>query len=339
MLRCAVATSALLRRAPAACRAAPRLLARPLSSTPAAAATAPIVDIKSEADFNTLVVQASAQPPPVGGPVIVDFYADWCGPCKQLTPRLEALVRAAGGAVRLAKIDVDALGELAGAMQVRSLPTVVLIHGGKLVDQFQGALPDPELKKWVDKAIALAGGPGGGEKALEAAAEALASGDVAEATRAYSEVLALPEHAASATAGLALCALEDDNLALAQELVAEIHSKHAGDADKPDVRKAISRVALAADAADGGGRGLSELRAAVAAAPADHAVRYELAQALIGSGDDAEAIDELLSIIKKERAWNEGAAKTLLLQVFDSLGSGHELVSSGRRRLANILLI
>ena len=236
-----------------------------------------MVEIRSEADFNSLVVKASQQAPPVGGAVIVDFYADWCEPCKTLTPKLEGLVAAAQGAVRLAKINVDALPELAQAMQVRSLPTVALVHKGKLVDSFQGVQPDPQLKAFVEKAVKLAGGAAPAA-ALEEAATLLEGGEVGGATQRYSELLALPEHAASATAGLAMCALADDNLALAQELVAELHSKYPSDLDAALVRKAISKVGLAGES-EGDGRPVAELQALLDANPADHDARYELAQA------------------------------------------------------------
>ena len=144
--------------------------------------TAQIVEIKSPQEFEQLAVVASAQPPPVGGPVILDFYADWCGPCKQLTPKLEKLVMASQGAVRLAKINVDNLPEIAQALQVKSLPTVMLLHAGKLVDQFTGVLPDAQIKQFVDKAAALVGGAGVGPRALEEAATLLEGGDVPGAT-------------------------------------------------------------------------------------------------------------------------------------------------------------
>lgn len=290
---------------------------------------------------------ASQQPPPVGGPVIVDFYADWCEPCKQLTPALEKLVTAADGAVRLAKVNVDALPELAQALQVKSLPTVMAVHKGKLVDSFQGALADDKLKAWVDKVVALAGGPGVGKRALEVASELLEAGNLPEATQAYAELAALPEFGASAHAGLALCALADDNLAMANEMVASLHKKFPGELDKPDVKKAVSKVGLAADADDGTGRSLTELRAALEAEPLSHATRLELAQKLMGASDSDQAVDELLFILRKTARKKEdaaaaeaaAAAKEYLFKVFDVLGPESDLSKTGRRRLANILLV
>ena len=330
------------------------LLARALSAMPppppppgAAAAgaggknTQSVVEITSPQEFDQLCVQASATPPPVGGPVILDFYADWCQPCKQLTPKLTRMVENANGAVRLAKINVDNLPELAQALQVQSLPTVMLLHMGKLADSFQGALPDAQLKKFVDKAIGLAGGPGGaaGPQALEAAQKLLDEGDVPGATGAYAELLALPELAASARAGLALCALKDDNLSLAQEFVAQLHKEHPDDLSKPDVRKAISTIALAEDAPASDGRAPSELRKLLEADPKDHAARFELAQALLAEGAQEEAIDELLLIVRRDRNWEGGKSRDLLLKLFEALGNDSDLTKKGRRKLSNYLLL
>jgi putative thioredoxin len=317
----------------------PRVAARMLSTAaPAASGTSAVVEIRSNNDFEQMVVQASQQAPPVGGAVIVDFYADWCEPCKTLTPKLEALVAAAQGAVRLAKINVDALPEIAQAMQVKSLPTVAVIHKGKLVDSFTGVQPEAQVKAFVEKAVQLSGGAGSGKRALEEAEKLLEGGELGGATQLYGDLLGLPEHAAPATAGLAMCALADDNLALAQELVAELHAKHASSLNSSIVRKAISKVGLAGGT-DGDGRPVAGLEALLAADPADHAARYELAQALLGRSEHEAAVGELLHIIKKDRAWNEGAPKALLFQVFDSLGSDSDVVKGGRRKLSNILLM
>lgn len=316
-----------------------------LSTKPSTAAqpnTGAIVEIKNAADFESLVMGASKDPPPKGGPVVVDFYADWCQPCKALTPKLEKLISAKGGSVRLAKLNVDNLAELAQALQVKSLPTVMLVHEGKLVDSFTGSVPDDQLAAFVDKAVGLAGGADVGKRSVEEAAALLHEGQLAEATALYSELLALPEHAASATAGLSLCALADDppNLSLAQELVADLHKQFPQALNAPDVRRAIGKVALAAEGVGAeGGRSLDELRAEVDHQPLAHETRFELAQALLHSGDEAAACDELLRILKKDKTWNEGAAKALLLQIFDSLGGESEVVKKGRRRLANIVLM
>ena len=318
----------------------------PPTPPPAAANnTAQVVEIRSAQDFEQLAVAASAQPPPIGGPVILDFYADWCGPCKQLTPKLESLIVNSGGAVRLAKVNVDNLPEIAQALQVQSLPTVMLLHDGKLVDQFKGVLPDEQLKSFIEKAVQLAGGADVGPRAIESANALLEEGDVSAAAQAYAELLALPEHAPSARAGLALCALKDEppNLALAQDLIAELHKAHADALGKPDVRRAISTVALAAemsDAGDGGGASEAELRAKLEAEPKDHETRYALAQKLLQAGDQEKSIDELLLILRRGgKVWNESAAKVQLLKLFDALGNDHPLVKKGRRRMNSYILM
>jgi len=244
--------------------------------------------------------------------------------------------------VRLAKINTDHLPEIAQALQVAKLPTVMLLHKGKLVDSFQGVLPDASLKQFVDKAIGLAGGPGtnAGPQALKQAAALLEDGDLPGATAMYAELMALPEIAASARAGLALCALKDDNLALAQDMVAELHKQHGKDLGLPDVRKAISTVMLAAEApADGDGRAPAELLALLETNPRDHHARFEYAQTMLAAGDQAEAIEQLLLIVRRDKAWEGGKHRELLLKLFEALGNDHELVKKGRRKLSNYVLI
>ena len=325
--------------------AAPRgLLARALSTAPPAAAaanTGAIVEIASAADFETLVMKASTQAPPVGGPVILDLYADWCEPCKKLTPILERLVVQSAGSVRLAKVDVDKLPELAQALQVKSMPTVMLVHQGKLVDSFVGLPDDAAIAAFVQKATELAGGAGSAQKALEAAAAFLEAGDLPQAAAAYSELAQLPEHAATAAAGLAMCALKDDNLALAQDLVADLTKKHPDKLSEPTVRKAVNAVALAAEAPAGDGRSVADLRAALELDAKDHAARYELAQALYAGGDSAGAVDELLTLLKKDKTWSadEAVPRDFLFKIFEALGNGDDVTKAGRRRLANIMLV
>lgn len=210
-----------VRRSASLLRAHGPVLRQSMRSLSTTANTKSVVEIQTAMEFEDLCVKASNTPPPIGGPVVVDFYADWCGPCKQLTPKLTSLVEGAQGAVRLAKVDVDKLPEIAQALQIKSLPTVILLHQAKIVDSFQGVVPDAQLKAFIDKAIGLAGGAAVGPRALEEAAALLEAGDVPSATAGYADLLALPELAARARAGLAMCALKDEppNIALAQEFV------------------------------------------------------------------------------------------------------------------------
>eukprot|EP00307_Rebecca_sp_RCC1486_P009600 CAMPEP_0119418244 /NCGR_PEP_ID=MMETSP1335-20130426/17752_1 /TAXON_ID=259385 /ORGANISM="Chrysoculter rhomboideus, Strain RCC1486" /LENGTH=396 /DNA_ID=CAMNT_0007443473 /DNA_START=41 /DNA_END=1228 /DNA_ORIENTATION=- len=287
--------------------------------------TAAIVEV-NRANFEQLVIRASMEDPPVGGAVIIDAYADWCGPCKQLTPKLERLVTASGGAVRLAKLNVDVEQELAQSLQITQLPTVLLVHKGKLVDSFTGAVPDQQLAQFVTKAVQLAGGAASGERALDEAGAAFEAGDYARAEGLYHALTRLPEHAAEATAGLAMCALRAGDHATAKTLVARLHESHKDALDRPRVRQAIAQLELVADVegaegvAEGGG--LDELRAAVAADDGAPEPKFALAQALVARGEPAEAIELCLAILRAERGWNEGAAKEFLFKIFDSLGGG-----------------
>ena len=163
--------------------------------------------------------------------------------------------------------------------------------------------------------------------------------DVPGATAAYAELMALPEMAASARAGLALCALKDDNLALAQELIAALHKDHPSDLSLPDVRKAISTVALADDAPASDARPPSELLKLLDADPKDHEARFELAQTLLAGGDYEGTIDHLLLIVRRAKTWNENAHRDLLIKIFDSLGNDNELVKKGRRKMSNYILL
>lgn len=205
------------------------------------AQTAAIVEVDT-ASFETLVVKASLAEPPVGGAVIVDAYADWCGPCKTLTPKLERLVLAQKGAVRLAKLNVDNNPELAQSLQIKSLPTVLLVHKGKLVDSFTGALADAQLAAFVKKAADLGGGGAAAETALADAAKALEAGEVEKASALYSALGQLPEHAADAAAGLALCAVRAGNGADARSLAATLVEHFKADLARPLVKQALAQV-------------------------------------------------------------------------------------------------
>ncbi|MEP6968424.1 MAG: co-chaperone YbbN [Pseudomonadota bacterium] len=277
----------------------------------------------SDATFAADVIEASKIQP-----VIVDFWATWCGPCKQLTPALEKAVTAAKGAVKLVKIDIDKNPVMAGQLRVQSIPTVYAFAGGKPVDGFMGAVPDSQLKAFVDKLV----GPAAVsevEELMGLAKESLELGDIGGAAQGFAEVLQLePEHL-GAIGGLARCYLAGGDAERAAEAAA-MAPEGASNPDLDSVRAALSLAAAAPSDSGGAERRL-------AADPLDHEARLELAKALAGKGEFAAAADHLLTLIERDRDWNEGAARKQLLTIFEAAGQGSDVAKQGRRRLSSIL--
>ena len=277
------------------------------------------------------VIEASQQVP-----VIVDFWATWCGPCKQLGPALEKAVTEAKGAVRLVKIDVDKNQQLAQQMRIQSIPTVYAFFQGRAVDAFNGALPESQVKSFVAKLAELGGaelGPSPIEEALEQAEAALEAGDAGTASAIYNQVLAHEPANLPALAGLTLALVAAGELKRAREVLGRVPADKTSDAA---VAKAAAALDLAEQAQGAAGQ-LGELQAKVAADPNDHQARHDLALALYAAGEQEKALDELLEIVQRNRAWNEEAARKQLVKFFEALGPTHPLTLSARRRLSSLL--
>ena len=294
-----------------------------LRDTTAAPAAADLIKTGTDASFAADVIEASKVQP-----VIVDFWATWCGPCKQLTPALEKAVLAAKGAVKLVKIDVDKNPGFAGQLRVQSIPTVYAFVDGRPVDAFMGAVPDSQLKAFIDK-LAGPAGPSEVAQILDMAKESLELGDIGGAAQAFAQALQMEPDNLKAIAGLARCYLNGGDIERASEVV-DMAPPGAKDADLDSVKAALALAAQGA--AETGG-----LEQRLAADPDDHEARFELAGALAGRGDLAQAADHLLTIIARDRAWNDEAARKQLLTVFEAAGAASDVAKQGRRRLASIL--
>lgn len=292
-------------------------------------AAADLIKDVTEADFMAEVVDASQEVP-----VIVDFWAPWCGPCKTLGPQLEAAVTAAKGAVKMAKVNVDENQMIAGQMRVQSIPTVYAFYKGQPIDGFQGALPESEIKKFVERVISEAGGDasGGLDDAIAAAEEMLEEGAVADAMQTFSAIVGEDPMNAPAFAGMARCYLAMDQV---DEAEAVLNGVPAEISSAAEIEAVHAKIALARQAVEAGP--VDELRARVAESPEDLQARFDLAQALSAAGDTQGAVDELLTLFGKDREWNDGAAKTQLFTIFDALSANDPIVLNGRRRLSSMI--
>lgn len=288
-----------------------------------APARADVIKDGADASFRADVLETS-----LTTPVIVDFWAPWCGPCKQLGPAIEKAVLAAKGKVKLVKIDIDKHPQYAGQLRVQSIPAVFAFVGGRPVDGFTGALPDSQVKAFVDRLAAQAPADETDEL-LALAKESLALGDLGGAAQAYARILQSDPGHLKALGGLARVYLDGGDAERARQIV-DMAPADAKDPDLDGVRAALALAESAPSDAAGFERRLQ-------VNPDDHEARLELARALAGQGRWQAAADHLLHIIERDRAWGDEAARKQLLTVFEAAGPLSDVTRQGRRRLSAIL--
>ena len=283
----------------------------------------------SEADFMAEVVDRSQEVP-----VIVDFWAPWCGPCKQLGPALEAAVTAARGAVVMAKVNVDEAQMIASQLRIQSIPTVYAFYKGQPVDGFQGALPASELKAFIDRVVQVSGGDasGGLDEAVAPAEEMLEQGAATDAAQTFAAILEEDPVNAAAYGGFVRAHIAMDDLDQAEAI---LNGAPVEISKSAELEAAHAQLALARQAENAGP--VADLTAQVEADPDDHQARFDLAQALYAKGDAAGAVDQLLELFRRDREWNEGAAKTQLFTIFEALKANDPVVLNGRRKLSSMI--
>ena len=283
----------------------------------------------SETTFMQEVVEASKEKP-----VIVDFWAPWCGPCKTLGPQLEEAVKAANGAVTMAKVNVDENQMIAGQMQVQSIPTVFAFANGQPVDGFQGAVSGSEIKAFVDRVVAANGGEveNGLDSAIKSAEQMLIEGDFEAAIETFSAILEEDSVNLKSYVGLIKSHLALDDLDQAEAILNGVPIEIS---QNPEFESVHAQIELAKQAREAGP--INDLVFLVEQKPDDHDARFKLAQALHGAGQIEEAVDQLLELFKRDREWNDGAAKSQLLTIFEALEPNNAIVLSGRRQLSSMI--
>jgi putative thioredoxin len=283
----------------------------------------------SEATFMQDVVEASKE-----RPVIVDFWAPWCGPCKTLGPQLEEAVKAANGAVTMAKVNVDENQAIAGQMQVQSIPTVFAFSNGQPVDGFQGAVSASEIKAFVDRVVAANGGEveSGLDSAVASAEQMLDDGEFEAAIETFSAILEEDANNIKSYIGLIKCHIAVGDLDQAEAILNGIPLEIS---QSPEIEAVHAQIELAKQARDAGP--INELDLLVEKNPDDNDARFKLAQALHGAGQVEDAVDQLLELFKRDREWNDGAAKAQLFTIFEALEPNNEIVLNGRRKLSSLI--
>jgi len=290
--------------------------------------TAALISDSTEATFMQDVIEASKEVP-----IIVDFWAPWCGPCKTLGPMLEQAVTEAGGKVRMVKVNVDENPQISAQLKIQSIPTVYGFFDGKPVDGFQGAVQGSEIKEFVSRMSEF--GPDGGlAEAVEAAEAMLAEGAAVDAAETFAAILEEEPDNAAAYGGMIRAHLALDDLEQAEAI---LNGAPAEISAAPELELAHAQLELAKQAADAGP--VTELRAAVDADPANNQARFDLALALHANGDVQEAVDELLELFRRDREWDDGAAKSQLFTIFDALQAQDPIALNGRRKLSSMIFI
>lgn len=292
----------------------------------ASAASANVVE-GSTATFNKDVIDASRD-----ALVLVDFWADWCGPCKQLTPVLESVVESYGGTVKLVKINVDQNQALAAQLRIQSLPTVYAFKDGRPLDGFMGAQPESAIRDFITRCGAADAETVGLEDALAVGKEALEAGSLQDAATIFAQILEQDQQHPGALAGLATCYLKSGDHARAEQTLSLVPPDKT---DEPDVAAARAAIDLAKQAENAGP--ISELEAKVDQSPDDHAARIELALAAAAAGDKTKAVDALIESFRRDRTWNDEAARKQLLQFFEAWGPTDKATIHGRRRLSSLM--